>query len=272
MADELVQIKERARQTWAAGDFPVVGELIGAVGRHVVRRTGVGPQDRVLDVGCGAGNAAIPAAQAGATVVGSDITPELLEAGRKAAAEAGVELEWVEADAEDLPFEDASFDVVVSTFGHMFAPRHDVSAREVVRVLAPGGRMGLCTWTPEGAIGEFFVTIGGHLPPPPAIAQSPILWGKEDHVRELFAGTGVELTFEREIVDIHFATVEHGVELYERYFGPIVKARELLEPQGKWPALHADLVSLFERHSVPAEMGLAYPAEYLVILGRAPAA
>jgi ubiquinone/menaquinone biosynthesis C-methylase UbiE len=220
----------------------------------------------VLDVACGSGNATIPAAQTGAETVGLDITPELFEPGRRHAADAGVEIEWVAGDAEDLPFEDASFDVVVSTFGCMFAPRHEVAAAEIARVSKPGGRIGICSWTPEGNIGEFFRVIGGHLPPPPAIAASPLLWGTEDHVREIFGDT-IDLAFTREIVEIRFPSVEEVVALYEDTFGPIVKARELLEPQGRWLPLHEDLLSLFERHSVADGEDFVYGAEYLVATG-----
>lgn len=152
--DEIVEYKQHNRAMWAAGDYAAVQEHIKEVGERIVHRVGVRPGEDVLDVACGPGNAAIPAAVAGARVTGVDLTPELFEPGRKLAAEAGVQVEWVEGDAEALPVDDASVDVVLSTFGAMFAPRHDVTAREIARVLRPGGRLGLCNWTPEGSVGE----------------------------------------------------------------------------------------------------------------------
>ena len=173
---ELAKIKQGARATWAAGDFAAVARLtLWEVGPRIVAAAAVGPDDRVLDVACGTGNAAIPAAATGADVVGVDLTPELFDAGREEATEAGVSLEWVQGDAEELPFEDESFDVVLSTFGCMFAPRHAVAAAEIARVLRPGGRVGITAWTPEGGMGSFFRTVGAYMPPPPAIAQPPVL-------------------------------------------------------------------------------------------------
>ena len=191
---ELDQIKQGVRASWAAGDYTAVARRqLWPVGERIIRHVGVRPGEDVLDVACGSGNAAIRAAQAGGRVVGVDLTPELFEAGRRLAAQAGVEVEWVEGDAEALPVKDASFDVVVSVFGCMFAPRHQLAADELARALRSGGRLCVCAWTPEGSLGEFFRTIGTHLPPPPDFAQSPLLWGSEEHVRALFAGSAIEL-------------------------------------------------------------------------------
>src|SRR4051794_31995928 len=164
----------------------------------------------VLDVGTGSGGTlAIPAAQRGARVVGSDLVPEHFEVGRQRASDAGVEIEWVEADAEALPFDDDRFDRVLSTFGHMFAPRHARSAAELARVCAPGGVIGTATWRPVGFAGALFQTLGKHMPPPPDFAQPPPLWGQEDHVREMFAPHGVELEFHHDSVDFtHDGSVE----------------------------------------------------------------
>jgi ubiquinone/menaquinone biosynthesis C-methylase UbiE len=266
--DEVDQVKQSHRAMWAAGDYGSLAPLIWEVGAHVVSATGAGPGDEVLDVACGTGNAAIQAAQAGATVTGLDLTAELLEGARAGATEAGVAAEWVEGDAEALPFEDASFDVVVSTFGCMFAPRHAVVAAELARVLRPEGRLGVCAWTPEGAIGDFFATVGSHMPPPPPVVEPPLRWGVQEHVEETFAGTGVDLEFARESVRFRFPSVEDAVTMYEAKFGPIVKARELLEPQGTWQALRDDLGAMFARQSAPDGDGVVSDAEYLLILGR----
>jgi ubiquinone/menaquinone biosynthesis C-methylase UbiE len=191
-------------------------------------------------------------------VVGVDLTPELLEEGARLAEQLGVEVQWVEGDAEALPMEDASFDVVVSVFGCMFAPRHRVAAAELARVLRPGGRLAVSAWTPDGAMGEFFRTLGGHLPPPPDFVQPPLLWGSEDHVSDLFADTGVEVEFAREFVEFPRMPVDEEIEFATSKFGPLILARRMLEPQGRWPALIDDLRRLLENPR---------PAEYLVTTG-----
>jgi SAM-dependent methyltransferase len=258
----LAELKRRARATWAAGDFPEIARrALWPVGERIVQRVGIGKGERVLDIACGTGNAAIRAAQAGGQVVGLDLTPELFEAGRRLADEAGVSVEWVEGDAEAIPFEDERFDVVLSTFGSMFAPRHRVAAAEMARVLRPGGRLGLCNWTPEGLQGSFFRTMGAYAPAPPPFAQPPLLWGTEDHVRELFAGTGVQLEFDRDIVDEAepFETGFEAVDFNAANFGPMIMLRPMLEARGEWEDLRARLAELYERHE---------PGEYLVVLGR----
>ncbi len=265
--EKLVEAKQRSRAVWAAGDYPAVAELIAEMGEDMVARAHVGPGERVLDIACGAGNAAIPAAKTGAEVVGLDLTPELLEGGREKAAEVGVQVEWVEGDAEAMPFEDGSFDIVLSTVGIMFAPNHAVAAREAARVLRPGGRMGLANWRPNGNIGAFFATVAQHMPPPPEGFQPPPLWGVEDHVRELFEGTGVELEFTSAEVDFRLASVEEEVELFADKFGPVLMARRALEPEGKWQALRDDLVSLFGRINTATDGTLRYPGQYLVVRG-----
>jgi SAM-dependent methyltransferase len=258
----LVSYKQFARDTWSSGDFPEIARRgLWGVGEHIVQRVGVGVGERVLDVACGNGNAAIRAAQAGGRVVGLDLTPELFDAGRALAGEAGVEVEWVEGDAEALPFEDGSFDVVLSTFGTMFAPRHQVTALELARVLKPGGRLGLCNWTPEGGQGTFFRSMAEYTPPLPPFASPPILWGTEDHVRELFAGSGVQLEFERAIAEESepFADGDAAVEFLVANFGPLMKLHGMLVAQGRWEQARERLVALYDQHE---------PGEYLVVLGR----
>jgi SAM-dependent methyltransferase len=258
---ELDQMKQGARATWAAGDYPAIAQRqLWPLGERIVERIGVAPGEDVLDVACGTGNAAIRAARAGARVVGVDLTPELLDAGRRVAAEAGVDVEWVEGDAEALPFEDERFDVVVSVMGCMFAPRHRVTALELARVLRSGGRLCVFAWTPEGEMGTYFRTLGGYMPPPPPFAEPPLLWGSEEHVRELFAGTGVELEFAREAIGFaDFRSVEEEIEFSVTKFGPLVMARRVLEPQGRWDALIEDMRRLLAEQT---------EAEYLVTTGR----
>jgi len=202
-----------------------------------------------------------------ARVAGLDLTPELLDEGRRLAAKEGVDVAWVEGDAEALPFDDASFDLVVSTFGCMFAPRHDVAAREIARVLRPGGRFGICSWTPESSIGDLFRTVGAHLPPSPAFASPPPMWGSEPHVRRLFEGTGIELECERDEVVFRFDSVEEAVDYYVPRFGPIIKAREQVEPEGRWPALLEYIVAAFERGNTSVDGGFVECAQYLRVRG-----
>ena len=257
---DLDQMKRGVRATWAAGDYAKTAERLWPVGERVVGHAAVAAGEDVLDVACGTGNAAIRAAQAGAHVTGVDLTPELFEAGRRIAADAGVEVEWVEGDAEALPVGDASFDVVLSVFGCMFAPRHRVTAAEIVRVLRPGGRFCIAAWTPEGDMGKFFRTLGGYMPPPPPFAEPPLLWGTEQHVRDLFADTGIDLEFTRELLEWPpVESVDAEVEEATTTFGPLIMARRMLEPQGRWDELLADMRRLIAGQSA---------AEYLVSMGR----
>src|SRR6476619_7415751 len=223
-ADRALKAKHRA--LWAAGDYPAVAaELIPELGPELVRACGVTPGDRVLDVGAGSGNAAIPAAAAGALVTASDLTPELFDAGRRIASARGVELEWVEADAEALPFADDSYDVVMSTVGVMFAPHHQAAADELIRVCRPGGRIGLINWTPQGFVGNLFKTMKPYAPPPPPGAAPPPLWGDEDHVRELFGDRVANLEMRRQEVTIdHSPSPLEFREDWKRNYGPTVSA------------------------------------------------
>jgi SAM-dependent methyltransferase len=265
------EARERNRAIWAAGDWDAVADVIAAVGPRVLDRLDVGPGVRLLDVGAGTGGAiAIPAAQRGAQVVASDVTDAWFDAGRARCEAAGVgdRVEWVVADAMDLPFEDHSFDVVTSTFGHMFAPDHAAAARELARVVKPGGTVAIATWTPEGFVGSFFGTIGKHAPAPPPGAESPIRWGETDRVRELLEPHDLELELVRETVTFdHDEDAESFVVLYENNFGPMVTARNAIGDDA-WPAAHADLVALFEERNTKTGDTLSVEAEYLVTLGR----
>ena len=194
----VADLKRTHRTIWASGDYPAVAEAIDDVPpRDLLGRIDITPGQDVLDVATGTGNIALRAAAAGAQVVGLDLTPELFATARRREAQYGVTVDWVEGDAEDLPYEDASFDHVLSTFGVQFAPRHQVVAHELARVCRPGGTIGLVNWTPQGQVGEVLRTIGGYMPKPPAFASPPPLWGTEQHVRDLFAGTGVQFEFAR---------------------------------------------------------------------------
>jgi SAM-dependent methyltransferase len=201
------ELKGRHRKMWASGDYPAMVEtFLLPLGPRLAEAAGAGPGKRVLDVAAGTGNASIPAAERGASVTASDLTPELFDAGRRRAESSGVELEWVEADAEKLPFDDESFDVVMSSIGAMFAPHHQDVADELVRVCRPGGTIALLSWTPEGMIGGLFRTMGPFVPAPPPGAQPPPLWGSEEHVNELFGDRVDWGTLERDILEVRHSS------------------------------------------------------------------
>lgn len=262
---EPTEAQQQARKLWSSGDYPSAMRVIASVGELVVERAGVSGDDVVLDVACGAGNATIPAAKTGARTTGLDITPELLEAGKKAAAEAGVEIEWIVGDAQDLPFDDATFDVVTSVFGCMFAPDHRKTAEELVRVLKPGGRMVVAAWRPEGNFGRMFRTIASHLPAPPEGFQPPPLWGTKEHVREIFEGTGIDLDLEPTAVEFTAESPDAYLEEMERDLPPMVVARANLQPD-KWDALRSDLRTLYVETN-ESESAFSAPQEYLLTKG-----
>ena len=265
----VADLKRAHRSTWAAGDYAAVAEVIvEAPPRDLLARVEVAPGQEVLDVATGTGNIAIPAAAAGAQVVGLDLTPELFETARRRAAEHGVAVEWIEGDAEELPFEDESFDRVLSAFGVQFAPRHEVVAQELARVCRPGGRIGLVNWTPEGQVGELFKIMGRYMPAPPDYASPPPLWGSEEHVRSLFSDSPIELEFARGTNPWRFDSAEHYVVFMESYYGPTVKARERLTAEGRWEECRGDILELAERHNTATDGSLQMNAEYLVAAGR----
>jgi SAM-dependent methyltransferase len=267
-ADRALKTKHRAM--WASGNYAaVVTDVVSELGTVLVETAGIKPGDRVLDVAAGTGNAAIPAAQTGAEVTASDLTPELLEVGRKRAAEVGVELTWETADAEALPYADADFDAVLSTLGVMFAPHHQTAADELVRVCRPGGTIGLASWTPPGFIGQMFATMKPYAPPPPPGAQPPPLWGSEDHVRELL-GDRVEdvRTQTRALRVTYFATPEAFRDYFKLNYGPTITAyRGLADDPDRVAALDRDLADLGRRFDVGSD-ATVLDWEYLLFIAR----
>jgi ubiquinone/menaquinone biosynthesis C-methylase UbiE len=262
MSDELQALKQRHRATWAAGDYDVLARLIEEVAVAAIDAAGALEGVDLLDVATGTGNAAILAAAKGAHVTGLDLTPELFATARERAAAAGAEVEWVEGDAEALPFADASFDRVLSTCGVQFAPRHEQVARELVRVLRPGGRFVLCNWTADGMVGSMFTLFGAALPPPPAFASPPPLWGDEAHVRGLLAELPVRLRFSRATARLPFASPDDYEHCFAANYGPTIKAREALDAQA-WDRLDADIRALAARFYRDG----AVEQEFLVITG-----
>jgi SAM-dependent methyltransferase len=221
---------------------------------------------RVLDVACGPGNAAVPAAQAGAEVVGLDLVPALLEAGRAKAEARGLEIEWVEGNAEELPFEDSVFDRVFSTFGHMFAPRHRQTADEMARVAKTGGSIAICCWTPEGSVGDVFRASASRMPPPPDFASPPILWGTEDHVREMFGSVARDFEFERRTTIIEYESFDGFADYFMDRFGPLVTARQMLGD--RFAELREEIIAIWARWNEADDGRMALPQEYLLSIIR----
>lgn len=255
------EFKERQRAMWGAGDYPALSEQIAGVGERIVARAGVAPGMAVLDVACGPGNAARPAARAGARVSGLDLVPALLEAGRRKAEAEGLEIEWIEGDAEQLPFADGGFDRVLSTFGHMFAPRHRRAADEMARVCRRGGLIAICCWTPEGTTGDVFGAVGSLMPPPPDFVEPPLLWGTEDHVRELFPAAR-DFAFERHSATIEWASAESFAQYFFDRFGPMLAAREVLGE--RFAALAERVTAVFRARNEATDGSLRLPQEYLL--------
>jgi ubiquinone/menaquinone biosynthesis C-methylase UbiE len=241
-APDIDTLKARQRETWAAGQYDLCAQRIAAAAQAVVEAAAIEPGMTVLDVATGTGNAAIPAAQAGAQVTGLDLTPELFNVARVHAEEAGVTVEWVEGDAEALPFADASFDRVLSVFGVAFAPRQKLAAAELARVCRPGGSVVVANWTPRGFMGRLFAIVAGHLPPPPDGAASPAQWGEEGHVRKLLGGQ-LLLAQELRAVDMRPPSRDAMVALFDNAFGPFVMARKALGDE-RFAALLEDFRAL----------------------------
>ncbi|MFD3811250.1 class I SAM-dependent methyltransferase [Rhodococcus sp. NPDC058639] len=261
-------LKAKHRAMWALGDYPAVASgVIPSLGQILVSACRVGPGDRVLDVAAGSGNAAIPAALTGATVVATDLTPELFEVGRRDAEDAGATLTWQEADAEAMPFGDASADVTLSCVGVMFAPHHQMAADELVRVTRPGGRIGLLSWTPGGFIGRMFAAMKPYAPAPPPGAQPPPLWGDETHVRALLGTRVGDVRVRTESLRVdRFATGEEFRDFFKANYGPAVAVyRGIADDPEKVAALDRALADLARQYDLG---GGAMDWDYLLFTAR----
>jgi len=263
-----LELKDRHRRMWASGDYPqMVDTFLLPLGPRLVAACGIEPGMKVLDVASGTGNAAIPAAAIGADVIASDLTPELFEAGRKRARSEGAELEWVEADAENLPFGDESFDIVMSSIGAMFAPHHQKVADELVRVCRKGGTVGMLNWTSEGMIGDLFRTMGPFAPPPPPGAQPPPLWGSENHLRDLFGRRVEWRRLEREQLEISaFEKPTDYAEHFKAYYGPTIAVRANAERTGRAGDLDAALVEFCHRWNRGSGDKARFEPEYILAI------
>ena len=259
---DFTAIKQRQQATWASGDFAVIGTTLQIVGESLAEAADVRAGERVLDVAAGNGNATLAAARRFADVTSTDYVPALLDKGRERAHAEALSVQFQVADAEALPFDDGSFDIVLSTFGVMFAPDHYRSAREMLRVLRPGGRIGLANWTPQGFIGRLFKVIGAHVPPPAGL-KSPALWGTKAHLAELFDGT--QIRCERRLFNFRYRSAAHWVQVFRDFYGPTLKAFAALDAQGQ-QALEDDITTLLQQMNTAGAASLVVPAEYLEVV------
>jgi SAM-dependent methyltransferase len=261
---DLRAVTELQQQVWSMGDFAHVAPIVQFVADHLVEAADVLSGDRVLDVACGSGNTAIAAARYFADVTGVDFVPALLEHGRARAAAELLEVEFVEGDAQELPFEDGSFDVVLSTFGAMFAPDQERTAGELLRVTRPGGTIGMANWVPDGFVGDVFRTTATHAPMPPGLAP-PVAWGTEERLRELFGDEISDLRVERRVCTQRFRSVDHFLTFFRSWFGPTIAAFERVGADGE-EALAADLRAVAEKYDRGGGRAAAIRADYLEVV------
>lgn len=263
-AARFADVKARQQATWASGDFAVIGTTLQIVGEQLAEAVDVRAGDAVLDIAAGNGNATLAAARRFANVTSTDYVPALLRKGEARAVAEGLEVNFQVADAEDLPFDDESFDVVLSTFGAMFAPRHGQTASEMLRVVRRGGKIGLANWTADGFIGQLFRIIGGYAPPPAGL-QSPALWGSEPYVVELFGAHAADIRTARRNFNFRYRSTAHWIEVFRAYYGPTHKVFAALD-DAKGAALAAEITSLLKTLNVGGAGSLVIPGEYLEVV------
>jgi SAM-dependent methyltransferase len=261
---DFAAIKARQQATWASGDFSVVGTTLQIVGESLAEAADVNAGERVLDVAAGNGNATLAAARRFADVTSTDYVPALLDRGRARALAEGVAVKFEVADVENLPFADASFDVVLSTFGAMFAPDHRRTAGEMMRVLKRGGRLGLANWTPDGFIGRLFKVIGAHVPPPAGL-QSPALWGTEAHLAALFGAGAAHIRCEQRYFNFRYRSAAHWLQVFRDCYGPTHKAFAALDATGA-RSLEQAITALLDEMNVAGPSTLVVPGAYLEVV------
>lgn len=261
---DFIALKTRQQAAWASGDYAVIGTTLQLVGESLAEACDLRWDERVLDVAAGNGNATLAAARRGARVTSTDYVQALLDRGSERALAERLDVHFQLADVEELPFDDASFDAVVSTFGVMFAPDHARSAAEMARVCRPGGRIGLANWTPEGFIGQLFKTLGRQLPPPPGLPP-PSLWGTAAHLRELFGPTAAKIETTPRLFNFRYRSAAHFIDVFRTWYGPVHKAFAALPPD-KAQALESDITELLERLNRGGPASLVVPSEYLEIV------
>jgi ubiquinone/menaquinone biosynthesis C-methylase UbiE len=263
-APDFAAIKAKQRDTWGSGDFAIIGTTLQIVGETLAEAVDVRAGELVLDVAAGNGNATLAAARRFAHVVSTDYVSTLLEKGARRADAEGLGVEFKVADAEQLPFDDASFDVALSTFGAMFTPEHARTANEMLRVVRAGGRIGLANWTPEGFIGQLFKVIGAYLPPPAGV-KSPALWGTEQHIAELFGAHAANIRTARRHFNFRYRSPAHWVQIFRDYYGPTHKAFAALDVAQR-ASLEDDIVALLDKCNVGGPRSLVVPGEYLEVV------
>jgi ubiquinone/menaquinone biosynthesis C-methylase UbiE len=257
-------LKTRQHGAWSSGDYALIGATLQIVGEELCEALDLRAGQRVLDVCAGNGNATLAAARRWCNVVSTDYVGALLERGRARAQADGLSVEFREADAEALPFDDASFDAVLSTYGVMFTPDQDRAAAQLLRVCKHGGKIGLANWTPEGFIGQLFKTIGKHLPPP-AGAKSPLVWGTEARIKEIFGASASAIRAERRNFVFRYRSPEHFVEVFKAYYGPVLKAFAALDATNQ-EALKRDIIALIKSMNRSGDSSMVLPGEYLEIV------
>jgi ubiquinone/menaquinone biosynthesis C-methylase UbiE len=261
---DLGTVKARQHGAWSSGDYAIVGTTLQIVGESLCEAVDIRAGQKVLDVAAGNGNATLAAARRWGEVTSTDYVASLLERGRERAAAERLDVEFREADAENLPFKDGSFDVVLSTFGVMFTPDQERCAAELLRVCRPGGKIGLANWTPDGFIGQLFKTLGTHLPPPAGV-KSPALWGTRARIAELFGSNAETITAEPRSFVFRYRSPEHWLKIFSMYYGPLLKAFGALEPS-KQLALSADIMALIGRFNRAKDGSAVIPSEYLEVV------
>jgi SAM-dependent methyltransferase len=261
---DLIAVKSRQQATWSSGDYAVIGTTLSITGEQLCEAVDLRPGQQVLDVAAGNGNATLAAARRWANVTSTDYVAGLLERGRARAAADRLNVAFQEADAEQLPFADSSFDVVLSVFGVMFTANQEQAAQELLRVCRPGGKIGLANWTPEGFIGQVFRTIGKYVPPPAGV-KSPALWGTEQRLRELLGDGIAEMTINRRMFVFRYHSAAHWLEVFRTYYGPTLKAFAALDAGGQAGLAH-DLTEVLERFNQGGSETLAVPSEYLEVV------
>lgn len=261
---DLNALKTRQQSVWASGDYAVIGTTLQLVGEQLAEACDLRWNDRVLDVAAGNGNASLAAARRGCAVTSTDYVAGLLERGAERAHAERLDVGFQVADAEALPFDDAAFDVVLSTFGVMFSPDHTQAAAEMARVCRPGGKIGLANWTPEGFIGQVFKVLGRHLPPP-AGAQPPALWGTRAHLQSLFGERVTAIDVTPRLFNFRYRSAAHFIDVFRTWYGPIHKAFAALPADGA-TALERDLTGLLNRMNRAGPGSLVVPSEYLEVV------
>jgi ubiquinone/menaquinone biosynthesis C-methylase UbiE len=261
---DLGALKARQQATWSAGDYAVVGTTLQIVGERLAEAMDLRSGQTVLDVAAGNGNATLAAARRWCEVTSTDYVDALLAQGRKRAEAEGLDVTFLHADAESLPFPDGAFDAVMSTFGVMFTADHDRAAEELLRVGRSGGKIGMANWTPDGFIGQMFKTIGKHVPPPPG-AKSPALWGTRARIDEMFGAEARAIAVEPRVFTFRYRSTPHFLDIFRRFYGPTLKAFGALEEAGK-QALAEDIAALIARFNKAEDGTLVVPSEYLEIV------